>query len=130
MLETYPDQVIEEMPNRFQHAALLLFMLAAISGGLGGIGFASYQLLGGKTVRASYFAAYGIIGMVFGVLCAAYGVVLVDRPVTDIIGPALLAGIVGAATLGSMNWTARFVLKHLGVEIQVTMHRTKEKDAQ
>ena len=31
MLETYPDQVIEEMPNRFQHAALLLFMLAAIN---------------------------------------------------------------------------------------------------
>lgn len=115
------------MPERYTSAVYLLFALAAISGGLGGCTIAGQRLLTGQKMRFSFFAAYGIVGAAFGVLFAAYGWVVGDSHPTDIIGPALIAGMSGALTLGSMNWTARIILKHLGIEIQVTMRKSIEE---
>lgn len=114
------------MPDRFQPLIYLLFALAAISGGLGGCAIASHRLLSGKQMRVSYLFAYSIIGATFGVLFAAYGWIVAPNHPSEIIGPALVAGMIGSAALGGMNWTARFILKHLGVEIQVTMRKPDE----
>lgn len=114
------------MPDRYTNAIYLLYALAAISGGLGGCAIAGHKHLTGQKMRLSYFFAYALIGAVFGVLFAAYGLVITSQHPTEIIGPALLAGMVGSMSLGSMNWIARITLKHLGVEIQVTMRKSEE----
>jgi hypothetical protein len=115
------------MPDRFQNAIYLLYALAAISGGLGGCTIAGSRLLTGTKMRFSYFLAYALIGATFGLLFAAYGLILVDDHPSQIIGPAIIAGMVGSAMLGSMNWTARIILKKLGVEIQVTMRKNDQE---
>lgn len=116
-----------EIPEKTSYAVYVLFALAAISGGLGGCTIASHKILTGNSMRVSYLMAYSIIGAAFGVIFASYGWILSDAHPSEIIGPSLLAGMVGSAALGGMNWTARFILKHLGVEIQVTMRKPDEE---
>lgn len=114
------------MPERYTNAIYLLYALAAISGGLGGCAIAGQRLLAGNQMRFSFFLAYALIGATFGLLFAAYGLTITDQHPSHIIGPSILAGMFGALTLGSVNWTARVILKHLGVEIQVTMRKHDE----
>ena len=115
------------MPEKYTNTVYVLFALAAISGGLGGCAVAGHRLITGKKMRFSFFAAYAIVGAAFGLLFAAYGFAIsAETHPVEIIGPSIMAGVVGAAALGSMNWTARIVLKHLGIEVQVTMRKTDE----
>lgn len=114
-------------------AIIILYAVAAISGGLGGCAVTAQQFLrtsgGGQVqMRISWIMAYSIIGAVFGLLFAAYGVIFVNiTSYADIVGPALISGIVGASSLGLMNVSARIILKQLGVEIEVTMRRESEE---
>ena len=114
------------MPERYTNAIYLLYALAAISGGLGGCTIAGQRLLTGKPMRFSFFIAYAVVGATFGLLFAAYGLILVDDHPSKIIAPSILAGMAGSMLLGSVNWTARIILKHLGIEIQVTMRKYEE----
>lgn len=113
-------------------AIIVLYALAAISGGLGGCAVTAQQFLsqggGGKVqMRISWLLAYAIIGILFGLLFAAYGLTIITlKHPTDIIGPACLSGFAGAALLGGANMTARFILKRLGVEVVVTVRRENE----
>lgn len=123
--------------QRLEGAAILVFYaLAAISGGLGGCAVTAHQFMreggaGRVQMRASWLLAYAIVGSVFGLLFAAYGTFFVRvNEVADIIGPSLISGIVGAAALGGLNMTARFILRRLGVEVIVTVHRSEKKDDQ
>lgn len=115
------------MPEKNEFVIYLLFAAAAISGGLGGCAVASHQLLSGKKMRFSYFLAYAMIGVVFGLLFAAYGWVVADSHPSQIIGPAIVAGAIGAGMLSGMNIGARFLLKHFGIEVQVTMRKAQEE---
>lgn len=114
-------------------STLILLLLAAISGGLGGCAVTAHQFLsqgqGGRVqMRASWLFAYAIIGAVFGLLFAVYGTLFVEvQEYTDVVGPSLIAGIIGAATLGGVNVTTRLMLKKLGVEVVVTIKRDGEK---
>jgi hypothetical protein len=108
-----------------EHVTLLMYALAAISGGLGGCAIASQEVLHGKKPRISFVAAYGIIGAVFGLLVLVYGSFFgVDSASADaVVGNSILAGAVGSITLASTNLSARWVLKHLGIEVEVTVKR-------
>jgi hypothetical protein len=88
---------------------------------MGGCTIAAQHLLSGRKMRTGYVGAYFIIGVVFGLLTAAYGAVFVKDSITDIIGPAIIAGAVGALALSASNMTARFLLKKLGIEVVLTM---------
>jgi hypothetical protein len=105
-----------------------MYALAAISGGLGGCAIASHSILRGATPRVSYVLAYGMIGVVFGMLTYAYGTLAgVDTANIDsLIGASILAGASGSVTLASTNISARWVLKRLGIEVQVTVRRSDE----
>lgn len=122
------------MQRTIDTAVIILYMLAAISGGLGGCAVTAHQFIRedgmGKTqMRISWIMAYAVIGAVFGVLFSVYGLFLIDyKNPTDIIGPAMLAGIIGSGTLGGVNTSARFILKRLGVEIVVDVRRSKKEE--
>lgn len=125
----YKGGVMERIEGAFVY---VLYALAAISGGVGGCAVTAQHFLrdggaGKVQMRISWLLAYGIIGGVFGVLCAAY--MLTFGELTDphqIVPYALLAGITGTSSLTVVNVTARFVLKRLGVEVIVTVRRDKE----
>lgn len=108
---------------------LVMYALAAISGGLGGGAVASHGVLRGQPPRSSYVIAYVIIGMMFGVLMLAYGSLFgADTASLDkLIGHAVLAGAVGSMLLASSNLSARWVLKRLGIEIEVTIKRSGDE---
>ena len=112
-----------------EYVALISYTLAAISGGLGGCGVAAHHVLRGGAPRLSYLVAYGIIGCMFGVLALAYGSFLGvgGQSIDSIIGNSILAGAVGSVVLASTNISARWILKRLGIEVQVTVTR-KDKD--
>lgn len=117
-----PDKTLEWL-------TLMLYALAAVSGGLGGCAVAGHHILRGRSMRTSYALAYGIVGMVFGVLMLAYGsffgveAASIDR----LIGQSVLAGMVGSLALASTNLSARWVLKRLGIEVIVTVRRSDDK---
>lgn len=113
-------------------SVVLLFALAAISGGLGGCAVSAQQFLSeggaGKTqMRCSWVIAYGLIGVMFGLLFAAFGWVTVEsHDPFDVIGPSVICGFVGASALGGVNTTARFLLSRLGIEVEVNVKRKDE----
>lgn len=119
-----------DVPERVTDLTIaLLYALATISGGLGGCTVAAHHVLRGKTMRLSFALAYLIIGAVFGLLSAAYGIVVVHKHITEVIGPCIIAGMAGAIALGMSNLSARFILKRLGIEVVVSVKR-KDEDQQ
>lgn len=116
--------MLEKMQEK---ATIFFYCVAAVSGGLGGCCVAAQHMLrDAHPIRFAFVFAYGIIGVFFGVLFAAYGAFIVGELLTDVIAPAMLAGAAGALSLGTVNGTARFILKRLGVEVIVTVRRNKK----
>lgn len=119
------------MPEKVTaYVTLLMYALAAISGGLGGCAVAGHQVLRGITPRVSYVVAYATIGIMFGVLALAYGALIgINQSMDTVIGSSVLAGAVGSITLASTNISARWILRRLGIEVQVTV-RKRDSDKQ
>lgn len=119
------------LDKQIEWLTLALYALAAVSGGLGGCAVAGHHILRGRSMRASYALAYGIVGMVFGVLMLAYGSVFgADAASLDrLIGQSVLAGAAGSIALASTNLSARWVLKRLGIEVIVTVRRSDDKES-
>ncbi len=116
------------MPSKITHEiTLLMFVLAGISGGLGGCAMAQHQILRGVQPRLSYVFAYAIIGIFFGLLGLCYGAYFGGdhSSIEKLIGQSLLAGALGSVVLASSNISARWILKRLGVEVEVTLRRTE-----
>lgn len=109
--------------------ALIMYALAAVSGGLGGCAIAGHHVLRGHSMRISYLLAYGIVGATFGVLLLAYGAMfgVNNTSLHSMIGNAVLAGAAGSFALASTNISARWVLKRLGIEVLVTVRRAQEE---
>lgn len=104
-------------------AIAIIYALAVVSGGLGGCTIAAHNVIRGKSIRPSFFLADMIIGGVFGALFASYGGMVLGKHWHEIIGPAILAGAVGAIALSATNLSARFILKRLGIEVVVTVKK-------
>lgn len=118
------------MPEKtLEWLALLMYALAAISGGLGGCAVAGHHLLRGRSMRVSYVLAYAVVGMAFGLLALAYGSTFGVRAesLDALIGQSILAGAGGSLVLASTNISARWVLKRLGIEVLVTVRRADEE---
>lgn len=109
--------------------ALIMYALAAVSGGLGGCAIAGHHVLRGHSMRISYLLAYAIVGATFGVLLLAYGALfgVNNTSMHSLIGNAVLAGAAGSLALASTNISARWVLKRLGIEVLVTVRRAQEE---
>lgn len=109
--------------------ALIMYALAAVSGGLGGCAIAGHHVLRGHSMRISYLLAYGIVGATFGVLILAYGAMfgVNNTSMHSMIGNAVLAGAAGSFALASTNISARWILKRLGIEVLVTVRRAQEE---
>lgn len=109
--------------------ALIMYALAAVSGGLGGCAIAGHHVLRGHSMRISYLLAYGIVGATFGVLILAYGALfgVNNTSLHSMVGNAVLAGAAGSFALASTNISARWVLKRLGIEVLVTVRRAQEE---
>ena len=119
------------MPEKIvEHVTLFMYALAAISGGLGGFAIASHSLIRGNPTRASYFLAYGVLGVAFGVLALAYGHFfgMNSGSIDRVVGNSVIAGAVGSVVLASTNISARWILKRFGIEVQVTVKRRGECD--
>jgi hypothetical protein len=134
-METLPNQnvwsnVERQMPDRsFDLFSLVMYALAAISGGIGGCAIAGHHVLRGQPMRLSYILAYAIVGSTFGILMLSYGALfgLAATSLDSLIGHSLLAGAAGSLVLASTNLTARMVLKRLGMEVLVTVRRADEE---
>lgn len=128
MDEAWGTGELAKNPQEF--AILVLYAIAAVSGGLGGATVAAHHLLIGKRqARSAYFAAYAVIGATFGLLVAAYGAfVLSPENYTDVIGPSVAAGAVGALVLSGANFTVGFILRRLGIEVEVNLRRQRNQN--
>lgn len=120
-----------ESKSVYEFSILVLYAIAAISGGLGGCAVTAHQFvqadgLGRVQMRLSWLMAYGILGTVFGVLYCAWVLssatdVLI---VQDVVAPALVVGFVGSMSLGAANTAARITLKKLGIEVEINLRKT------
>ena len=110
---------------------LILYVLAAVSGGIGGCGIASSQFLqsqGVISLRVAYLSAYAIIGGIGGILFTAY-VMAFDRSVhhlSDVIPGAIIAGMVFSLSLAGTNGVAKIILRRLGIQIELTVRKDDE----
>ncbi len=119
------------MPEKtLEWVALVMYALAAISGGLGGCAIAGHHVLRGRSMRVSYLLAYFIVGATFGVLMLAYGAAFTDgmHSLDRLIGQSVIAGAAGSLTLASTNLSARWVLKRLGIEVVVTVRDNRDAE--
>lgn len=116
------------MRDSFGLVEAVLYVIAAISGGLGGSMVAGHAVLRGRSISLMIGCAYLVIGAVFGVLSLAFasalGIEVVD--VDALVGNAVVAGAAASVTLASTNLSVRWVLKRLGVEVEMTVRRRNE----
>lgn len=110
---------------------LLVYVLTAISGGLGGCASWAWAIRSfGRRKRYVFVTAYVIIGIVFGLAAAALSSVFFYDWVTDIhalVLFSLVAGSAGSVLVFAINWGAGLVLRWRGVELRLTFRDRKEE---
>lgn len=111
-----------------EHITFILYLIAAMSGGVGGAVVAGAHVVHGKKLRTSFVVAYLIFGVVFGLLYMAFGTKFgFDTAQIDtIVGNSIIFGFAGTITLVSFNVVSNLVLKWKGVEIAVTFRKQGE----
>ncbi len=105
-----------------------LYVVAAVSGAAGGCMVAAHHVLRGRNVTRLFIAAYGFVGLVFGLtgvmVVAAFTSIELTLERAFLIG--LIFGVVGSTTLAGANLSARIIMRRLGIEVDVSVHRIKE----
>lgn len=114
----------------FDSATMLLYVIAAIAGGLGGCAAAAYYTTHTSAPRLHFTIAYVLLGAVFGIVAlsalAVWPVMELDS-LHHVILYALLSGSAGSLALISANVTIMVILKRLGIELQITMRKSGEE---
>jgi len=122
------------MPDRFLTA--YLYVLAALSGALGGCGVAGYRVLSGRERFVVWGAAYSTIGAVIGVASLAahvlvsliLGADVVPYPTGDsAFALGLSTAVFGGALLIIVNWTVTLSMRVKGMTLQLTICRADEE---
>ena len=102
-----------------------LYVIAAISGAAGGCLVAAHHVLRGRNVTALFVGAYGFVGLVFGlagvIVVASFAAIAMSLERTILLG--LVFGIVGTTTLAGANLSARIIMRRLGIEVDVSIHK-------
>lgn len=107
---------------------LILYALAAVSGGLGGCAAASMYFTHTKHPKLPFIIAYVTLGIAFGIITLAF-LLIYDVNVADIhhlILYTFAGGTSGSIALASANFSASAYFKKLGIEVTVSLQR-KEK---
>lgn len=110
---------------------LIVYALAALSGGLGGCVVWSYYTKTHTRITA-FVLAYAIMGLVFGLVAAAVMSIFVrEVSIHELLLYSLFAGFGGTAAIFGVNWGAgvAFRWKHFEVKFTVrkpTQDRRKE----
>lgn len=119
------------MPAKAGWWELLLIALAAVSGGLGGAAIAGRVVIQGRPLTAAYAASYAIIGMAFGILAAVYGAAVGlhggSSAAGSVIGAGVIAGMLGAAGMAGANFSIRWILARLGLEVEIQVRPTERR---
>ncbi len=114
------------MPDKqISNLLVFLYVIAAISGAAGGCLVAAHHVLRGRNVTALFVAAYGFVGLVFG-LSGVIVVVLftpIELTIERTILLGLIFGAVGSTTLAGANLSARIIMRRLGIEVDVSIHK-------
>ena len=78
-------------------------------------------------MRLAVVFAYGVVGVFFGLLFLAHANYLnVSIDLDQLIASCLASGFIGSVMLASSNFTVRWVLKRMGIEIQLSI-KQREK---
>lgn len=111
-------------------ALAVLYVVAAISGGAGGCLVAAHHVLRGRSVSGVLLLAYGFAGFVFGA-AGVMGLAILSpgwAPTLErVVLAGLLFGLVGAGSLAGMNFSARFLLRRLGIEVDVQVRQVRRE---
>lgn len=107
--------------GKFDSALLVAIGVAAISGAAGGCLVISANVLRGRNVNALLWVAYMIVGAVLAVAAFAFRYITSDAAFVgpEIILYCIATGAIGAITLGATNLSVRFILRRLGIEVEV-----------
>lgn len=110
-----------------EYTLAFLYVVAAIAGASGGCLVASHRLLNGRNLTALVFAAYGFAGLVLGltgvIVISVFTSIQLTLETTFLLG--LIFGVTGSASLAGMNLSARFLMKRLGLEVDVSIKRIR-----
>ncbi len=114
------------MPDKqISNLLAFLYILAAISGAAGGCLVAAHHVLRGRSITALFVAAYGFVGLIFGLsgvmVITAFTSSELSIQSTFLIG--LILGVVGSTSLAGANLSARIIMKRLGIEVDVEIRR-------
>lgn len=109
---------------------MLLYLIAAIAGALGGCGAGAFMALTTKrSIRRMQVVAYIVIGTVAGLFVLSFGFVFgLDTDKPDILARwALLVGLMVPISLFSQNYAISAVLRKFGFELEFTLRRKNEE---
>jgi hypothetical protein len=107
----------------------LLYAIVAISGASGGCLVVAHRIIKGRRVSFVLLAAYAFMGSVFAVVGMA-AMLLMLGPVLN-VEQALIVGAIfgvsGSSALAASNLSVRFILKRLGIDIEITISKHDKK---
>lgn len=110
-----------------EYTVAFLYIVAAIAGACGGCLVASQRLLHGRNLTALIFAAYGFAGLVLGltgvIVVSVFTTIALSIETAFLLG--LIFGVTGSASLAGMNVSARFLMRRLGIEVDVSIKRMR-----
>lgn len=103
----------------------LAYAIVAVSGASGGCLVAAHHVIRGRSVTAMLLLAYAFIGGAFAV--AGVAALLLFSPFQVTFERLLLIGVVlgvsGSVALAGANLSVRFLLRRLGIEIDIEVRR-------
>ena len=112
-----------------EYFPVFLYAIAAITGLIGGCTAAGHKLLHGKNLGFAVLWAYGVVGVFFGLLFLAHSNYLnVHMELDQLIASCLISGFAGSVMLASSNFTMRWALKRMGIEVQLTVKHKEQND--
>lgn len=107
----------------------LAYAIVAVSGASGGCLVAAQRAMRGRSVTTMLVLAYAFVGAVFAVagMAAVLLVTLFQIDFGRLVLIGLILGVTGTTALAGANLSVRFLLRRLGVEVDISVRRTQER---
>ena len=123
-----PEQitVVANKINDFWTA--LAYTVVAVSGASGGCLVVAHHVLRGRSVTGMHVLAYSFIGAVMSLAGLAAMILVgliagINMPFEKLLIIGLVLGVAGCLALASANLSLRFVLRRLGIEVDVQIKK-------